>query len=291
MNYRHAYHAGNFADVLKHIVLVRVIEYLKRKPTPFRVLDAHGGLGLYDLSANEAARTGEWRAGIGRLWEARQDLPEGVTALLEPYLALIAELNGGADALRWYPGSPLIATSLLRTSDTLAVNELHPEDSNALETVLRLRGVASVSKRDAYQFLKASLPPPEKRGAVLIDPAYEAPDERRRLVGGLADAVGRFATGTYLIWYPVKDAKPAEKIVRDASEVSKRYCQKPALDMRLTLRAPRNAETLTGCGLVILNPPHTLASEMLLIMHSLDQLFSSERGHGFTVAPLGESGP
>lgn len=286
MNYRHAYHAGNFADVLKHIVLTRVLEYMKKKPTPFRVLDAHGGLGLYDLTADAAVKTGEWKDGIGRLWHHLPSLSDAERGLLAPYIDTIASLNEH-DAVRNYPGSPVIAAMRLRPSDRLVVNELHPEDAEALKSNLARFPAARVTTQDAYQFLKAHLPPQERRGVVLIDPAYEAPDERRRLIAALATSLDRFATGTYLIWYPVKDLKPAARLVRDISDLVTHYGLKPGLDIRLMLRPARNSENLNGSGVVVINPPHTLEAEMLHIMQTVAPIFATQPGGGSELATLG----
>ena len=288
MNYRHAYHAGNFADVLKHIVLARVIDYMKRKPAPFRVLDAHAGTGIYDLESEAAVRTSEWTAGIGRLWGHLDEMPPAARQLLTPYLDTITTLNDGGP-LKRYPGSPALAAALIRPTDRLALNELHPEDARLLRSNLRHRTNVHVSEQDAYQFLKANLPPPEKRGVVLVDPAYEAVDERRRLVAGVAGALDRFATGTYLLWYPVKDQKPTERLERDVRELVARYGLKPGIDIRLMLRPPRNTVSLSGAGIMVLNPPHVLATEMRTILDAIAPILTGTTREAGTVTILAAS--
>lgn len=285
MNYRHAYHAGNFADVLKHIVLARVIDYMKRKPAAFRVLDAHAGPAIYDLASDAAIRTSEWTAGIGRLWARLDELSPAARDLIAPYLDAITALNDGGPLQR-YPGSPALAATLVRPVDRLAFNELHPEDVRQLRSNLCHRTNVRVSEQDAYQFLKANLPPPEKRGVILVDPPYEAVDERRRVVAGLAAALDRFATGTYLLWYPVKDLKPTERLERDIRDLIARYGLKPGLDIRLMLRRPRNTVTLSGAGIMVLNPPHVLAAEMRTVLDAIAPILTGSSGDAGTVTDL-----
>jgi 23S rRNA (adenine2030-N6)-methyltransferase len=204
MNYRHAFHAGNFADVLKHAVLTLALEILGEKDKPFAVLDTHAGRGRYDL-ALEARRTGEWQGGIGRLLAAK-DRP----AELKRYIEIVRSFNrrlGGTDSeLRHYPGSPRIVRALLRPGDRLVACELHEEDGLALRREFAGDPQVEVKRSDGYGALKALLPPPERRGLVLIDPPFEAKDEFAVLQRALSQALRRFATGSYLIWYPVKDA-------------------------------------------------------------------------------------
>ena len=190
MNYRHAFHAGNFADVVKHLIVCRIVEYLKRKPAPFRVVDTHAGIGLYDLGAEEAERTGEWREGIGRLWTGR--LSGEAADLAEPYLDTVRAENPEGE-LRHYPGSPLLVRRLLRPSDKLVAFELHPDDATALAALFRRDREVSVVAADGWDALAGQLPPPERRGLVLVDPPFEMPGEFRRLAGGLARAHRRFA--------------------------------------------------------------------------------------------------
>ena len=201
MNYRHVYHAGNFADVLKHLVLTLVIEHLKLKPQPFRVVDTHAGIGLYDLASVEAGKTGEWRAGIARL--LARDLSPAAREVLAPYISVVRPyLGSDLDApgmKREYPGSPIIARDLMRSADALVLNELHPEDRAALETLFRRDKQTKVLGLDGYTVIKSALPPKERRGVLLVDPPFEEPGEFDRLISGMHDAYRRFAGGTQII--------------------------------------------------------------------------------------------
>src|SRR4051794_20523847 len=178
MNYRHGYHAGNFADVVKHATMALILGYLKSKDKPFCVLDTHAGGGRYDLLAEAAGKTGEWRNGIGRLWGK-----PGLPVELGPYLAAIRRLNrAGAGSLRWYPGSPRVVRILMRPGDRLIATELHPVEAQALQREFAGDGQVLVKRMDGYQGLKAFLPPSERRGLVLVDPPFEATDEFERLL-------------------------------------------------------------------------------------------------------------
>ncbi|TJW39086.1 MAG: 23S rRNA (adenine(2030)-N(6))-methyltransferase RlmJ, partial [Mesorhizobium sp.] len=204
MNYRHAYHAGNFADVVKHVVLSRLVEYLKQKDKAFRVIDTHAGIGRYDLSSSEAHKTGEWQGGIGRLIDAE---PSGAAAaLLAPYLDAVRSLNPDG-AVKKYPGSPLIARHLLRKQDRLSAIELHPQDVAKLKALFASDFQTRVIELDGWLALGAHLPPKEKRGLVLVDPPFEEEGEFDRLVEGLQRAHKRWPGGIYALWYPVKDRK------------------------------------------------------------------------------------
>ncbi|NJO22121.1 MAG: 23S rRNA (adenine(2030)-N(6))-methyltransferase RlmJ [Sphingomonadales bacterium] len=262
MNYRHAYHAGNFADVLKHSVLALTLQHLKLKDAPFRVIDTHAGIARYDLAGPQAAKTGEWSNGIGRLLgPGAAPKPADITAYLAPYLEAVTALNTGGDLAR-YPGSPLVALALMRKTDRLVANELHPEDAATLDDVIGGDRRVKVLQLDAYTALKSLLPPPERRGVVLVDPPFEARDEFDRLMRGLREATRRFATGTYLIWYPIKD-RSAVAAFHDEITVA-RYAK--AVAMELAIGATHNAFALNACGLIVINPPHTLnaAAETLL---------------------------
>ncbi len=271
MNYRHAYHAGNFADVLKHAVLALVIEHLKLKPAPFRVIDTHAGIGSYDLSSIEAQKTGEWRDGIGRLIDA--SLPADVASILEPYLAAVRRENGGNSIVR-YPGSPQIARSLLRPSDRLVVSELHPEDSLHLSSLFAGDPQTKVLTLDGWDALKALLPPKERRGVTLIDPPFEQPGEFARLAQALREAHKRFATGTVILWYPIKDERAVQAFEDDAesTELSK------VLSVVLRVREPNQTAGLHGTGLVISNPPFTLAGKLEVLLPFLEKTLQQGPG-------------
>ncbi len=272
MNYRHAYHAGNFADVLKHAVMALVIEHLKLKPAPFRVIDTHAGIGLYDLASVEAQKTGEWRAGIGRLLGA-QALPAEVEALLAPYLGIVRSFNAG-DGIMRYPGSPLIARRLMRPDDQLIANELHAEDVAGLRWVMASEPASKVLELDGYVALRALLPPKERRGLVLIDPPFEDGDEFATLAAAVADAMRRFATGTVLIWYPIKDIDTVAAFHQSIAGL--RIAK--VLVAELYLRAPRRVDVLNGCGLVIINPPYTLAGQLQRLLPILSRLLQQDAG-------------
>lgn len=277
MNYRHAYHAGNFADVLKHAVLALVIAYMKRKDAPFRVIDTHAGRGRYGLAAVEAEKTGEWKAGIGRLLgPGATPLTPDVARHLEPYLAAIRHANPGG-GLDTYPGSPRIALGLMRPQDTLVANELHPEDFAHLKTAIGADRRAKVMALDAWVALKSLLPPPERRGIVLIDPPFEEAGEFERVCSGLTQALKRFSTGTYLVWYPIKDMHPVNRFHAALAALA----VPKLLRVELMIRRPTDPDRLNGCGLIVLNPPFTLESELGAILPALSrQLADGGTGAG-----------
>ena len=237
MNYRHAFHAGNFADCLKHAVLVWLVRALQRKPGAIAVLDTHAGRGTYDLSSPEAQRTGEWRAGIGRLAD-----PD---PLLADYVAL-ATAEPGA-----YPGSPALIRALLRPQDRLIACELHPEEHAALRARYARDRQVAVHRRDAWEAIGALLPLAERRGLVLIDPPYEQPDDRDRLLAGLRAGHARFRTGVFAAWYPIKDAAGRRMLHEGIAASGIR----DVVAAELLLRAPIDAARLNGCGMLVVNPP------------------------------------
>jgi 23S rRNA (adenine2030-N6)-methyltransferase len=260
MNYRHAFHAGNFADVIKHVVLTRILVHLCEKPQPFRVIDTHAGLGLYDLAGTEANRSGEWRAGIGRLIEAT--LAPEARALIAPYLDVVAELNS-AKELRRYPGSPLLALRLMRAQDRLIGCELEPGAVAALAHNLRADRRAKAVAIDGFVALNAYVPPKERRGLVLIDPPFEARDEFTRVAKSLEDAHRKWATGIYVAWFPRKDLRSAQALVTrvERSNISK--------GLRVELDLADDAARLSGAGLLIINPPWRLEQELQVVLPEL----------------------
>ena len=270
MNYRHIYHAGNFADVLKHAVLARLIRYMQKKEGAFRVLDTHAGIGLYDISSDEAQKTGEWQGGIGKLMEA--DLGSQVSELLEPYLSAIRELNpeGG---IRFYPGSPKLARMLFRPQDRLSAMELHPEDFARLHRLFEGDHHSRITELDGWLALGAHLPPKEKRGIVLVDPPFEEEDEYERLAQGLEKAYRRFPGGTYCLWYPLKKGAPIKEFheTLQALDIPKMLCAE------LTVRSDRGMTGLTGSGLVIVNPPFTLKDELHQMLPALKDHLAQDR--------------
>lgn len=285
MNYRHAYHAGNFADVLKHAVLVLCLEHLKKKDAPFRVIDTHAGCGAYRLDAVEAAKTGEWRHGIARLiGSGAEALPAQVATILKPYLDLMAvETVRDGQPMVAYPGSPRIVQALLRPGDTLIANELHPEDATVLRGLLARDRRCKVMSVDGWSALKALLPPKERRGLVLIDPPFEQPGEFERLVQALRDAVERFATGTVVLWYPIKDAAVVRQFVDSIAALR----LEKVLRIELMLRAPRNTDLLNGSGLIVLNPPFTLADDLAVVLPDLVRRLGQGTGAAWKVETLG----
>jgi 23S rRNA (adenine2030-N6)-methyltransferase len=269
MNYRHAFHAGGFADVIKHIVLVRILLYLQDKPAAFRVLDTHAGAGLYDLTSDEARRGGEWLTGIARLMQAR--FSQHALPLVLPYLDIVKAFSPPGE-LKAYPGSPLIARALLRPQDHLTACELEPQARKRLIDALRRDPQARVVDLDGWIALPAFVPPKERRGLVLIDPSFEAKDEFERLARGFSEAFAKWPTGSYLLWYPVKSRRVTDDLARHvASETDK---SKPAGEcLRLEFSvAPREADSgLVSTGLLIVNPPWTLASELKIILPELEK--------------------
>jgi 23S rRNA (adenine2030-N6)-methyltransferase len=269
MNYRHAFHAGNFADVIKHIVLVRILIYLQDKQAAFRVIDSHAGAGLYDLTSDEARRGGEWLTGIARVMQAR--FSETTLPLVKPYLDIVRAFNPKAE-LKAYPGSPLIARALLRPQDRLTACEVEPNARKHLIEALRRDTQARVVDLDGWMALPAFVPPNERRGLVLIDPPYEQKDEFERLAEGFAQAFAKWPTGSYLLWYPVKSRRATDDLARHVTEVT--GAGTPAGKcLRLEFSAaPQTAEPgLTSAGLLIVNPPWTLADELKAILPELEK--------------------
>ena len=269
MNYRHAFHAGGFADVIKHIVLVRILIYLQEKQAAFRVIDTHAGAGLYDLTGEEARRGGEWLTGIARIMQAR--FSETTLPLVKPYLDIVRAFNPNRD-LAAYPGSPLIARALLRPQDRLTACEVEPKARKRLIDALRRDTQARVVDLDGWLALPAFVPPKERRGLVLIDPPYEQKDEFERLAEGFAEAYAKWPTGSYLLWYPVKSRRATDTLARLVAEAV--GTSKPAgKALRLEFSvAPQAADTaLASAGLLIVNPPWTLLGELKAILPELEK--------------------
>lgn len=277
MNYRHAFHAGNFADVLKHAVLALVVEHLKQKPAPFRIVDTHAGAGLYDLAGDAATRTGEWRDGIGRLIGLdAQPLPDAAARLLAPYLDAVRTVNAPGRLTR-YPGSPALVLHLLRPVDRLVANELHAEDRAALALSLGRDRRAKVLGIDGWQALKALLPPRERRGAVLVDPPFEQEGELDRLVAGIGAALARFAGGTYLLWHPVKDRAAVRAFHARLAALGTDKLIAVELDVG---RRP-GLERLRASGLVVVNPPFRLEEQLARLLPLLAERLAQGPGAGF----------
>jgi 23S rRNA (adenine2030-N6)-methyltransferase len=269
MNYRHAFHAGGFADVIKHIVLVRMLAYLQDKQAAFRVIDTHAGAGVYDLAGEEARRGGEWLTGIARIMQAR--FSETTMPLLKPYLDIVRAFNPQSP-LKTYPGSPLIARALLRPQDRLTACEVEPKARKRLIEALRRDTQARVVDLDGWTALPAFVPPKERRGLVLIDPPFEQKDEFARLATGFAEAFAKWPTGSYLLWYPVKRRRATDDLARLVAQAIAGG-RPPGTCLRLEFSvAPRAAEAgLISAGLLIVNPPWTLMGELKAILPELEK--------------------
>jgi 23S rRNA (adenine2030-N6)-methyltransferase len=245
LNYRHAFHAGNFADVFKHVVLVALLKALAKKATPFCYLDTHAGSGRYDLASEAARKTGEFEQGISRVWQAVH-----APALVSEYLAAVQAVNRGPQ-LRFYPGSPRVARFFLRAQDRAVLLEKHPEEAARLNQEFAGDRQVLVQQQDGYTGLKAFLPPAEKRGLVLIDPPFEQANEFEQLAAGLKAAQARFAHGVYALWYPIKDRAPITRFEQalEASGIRK------ILGCEFLLYPADSPLRMNGCGLAIVNPP------------------------------------
>jgi 23S rRNA (adenine2030-N6)-methyltransferase len=271
MNYRHAFHAGNFADVVKHAVLALLIERLKEKDTAFRVIDTHAGIGLYDLRSEEARRGNEWPGGIGRLYDAT--LPPALAPLLAPYLAAVRAANSGGPLAR-YPGSPWIARHLLRKQDRLTAVELHPEDAAALGETFAGDRQVKVIDLDGWLALGSFVPPKERRGLVLIDPPYEAVDEFEHLVTGFEKAWRRWPTGIYALWYPVKNLAAIDGFRKGL----KATAIPRILRAELTVRRRATPNRFNGTGLVLCNAPWRFAETLETLLSGLVPLLADGPG-------------
>ena len=272
MNYRHAFHAGNFADVVKHAVLARIVAYLKDKPAAFRVIDTHAGAGIYDLGSAEASRTGEWRAGIGKLLAA--ELPQAVRDLLGPYLDAVASFNPGAatgGALKIYPGSPALVRHWLRAQDRMIVCEAEPAAARALSGRMHGDNRVKPVAIDGYTALNAYVPPKERRGLVLIDPPFEAKDEFEKLGDAFSAAFVKWPTGIYVIWYPAKSRRATDTLAQLVARTAA-AAKPPGKCLRLEFSvAPQlDGAALTSAGLLIVNPPYTLHGELKTILPELE---------------------
>ena len=272
MNYRHAFHAGNFADVVKHAVLVRILVHLRAKPAAFRVIDTHAGAGRYDLGGPEAGRSGEWRQGIGRLLTASMGQP--ARALLAPYLDAVAACNGGAGHLATYPGSPALARSFLRTQDRLIACELEPKAAAALARNLEGDRRSKAVAIDGWTALNAYVPPKERRGVVLIDPSFEDAGDFPRLAQALETGHRKWASGSYLVWYPIKERAAPDALARRL----RRSGMAKILRAELTVAEARDTDRLGACGLIVVNPPWTLAGELQVLLPELAAVLSDKRG-------------
>ena len=251
-------------------MLVRILTYLHEKPAAFRVIDTHAGAGLYDLTGDEATRSGEWRTGIARIMQAR--FSEPVAVLLAPYLDIMRAFNPKRD-LTSYPGSPLIVRALLRPQDRLVACELEPKARKQLIGALRRDTQARVVDLDGWTALPAFVPPQERRGLVLVDPPYEDRDEFRRLADGFASAYAKWPTGIYMLWYPVKERRATDALAQRVASIANASGATDAKCLRVEFSvAPSTSESgLVSAGLLVVNPPWTLASELKVILPELEK--------------------
>ncbi|GAA5134421.1 23S rRNA (adenine(2030)-N(6))-methyltransferase RlmJ [Thalassotalea piscium] len=259
LSYRHAFHAGNFADVLKHSVLTLVLEHVTKKEKGFTYIDTHSGAGMYQLADEYAQKTGEYKNGINKLF-SNSDLPEA----LVPYIDIINELNKqlGTEQLSLYPGSPGIAKKFSRRQDSTHLFELHPTDVQHLTDFCQRWNKSHIKQLDGYQGLLSLLPPPNRRAVVLMDPPYELKEDYTKAVKTLIKAYRKFATGTYILWYPVVKRELVNQMQNafTTSEI------KNLLQVEFCLTADTNEYGMTGTGLFIINPPWQLNTQLSEIM-------------------------
>lgn len=293
MNYRHAFHAGNFADVVKHVVLALCADRLNAKDKPWRYIDTHSGIGFYDLTGDEAQRSPEWRDGIARVWETIDGAPDDVKAALAPYMSVIRDMNPGGE-LRAYPGSPVIAQRLMRADDALRLCELHPPSAELLREAIGRDKRVKIEERDGYEALAAFLPPPERRGLILIDPPFEEGSADRkldfeRMITATAKALERWEGGTYILWRPVKDVDAVDAF---DEEIATLAIEEAGLDPEKLLLVDLwvrdiGPGPLAGAGVVIINPPYGLREHLDAaipwLCNLLDQAPDGETGAAWRV--------
>ena len=273
MNYRHIYHAGNFADVFKHLLLTRALDHLNKKKKPYMVMDTHGGIGRYDLATEEAQKTNEFIAGIHRLMVDGNRPP-----FTEEYLTCVKSVNH-SEQLAHYPGSPWIAQSMMRHGDRLIVCELHKTDAETLKANLAtLRSAAKLdvlAPQDGYKAISAKLPPNEKRGLVLIDPPFEQPDEFDQVLNALVVGLKRWQSGSFAVWFPIKDPV---KTAQFYDAVTALTGAPKTLLIELMVRTASDEKGLSGCGFVWINPPFGLVNELDQLLPYLTQLLAQDSG-------------
>ncbi|GKX59426.1 23S rRNA (adenine(2030)-N(6))-methyltransferase RlmJ [Leminorella grimontii] len=270
LSYRHSFHAGNHADVVKHTVQSLIIESLKEKEKPFLYLDTHSGAGRYYLGSEHAEKTGEYLAGIARVWQ-RDDVPSE----LEPYLSAIGAYNKSGN-LKYYPGSPLIARHLLREQDKLHLTELHPTDFPLLRQEFAKDSRATTVRGNGYQQLKAQLPPSSRRGFVLIDPPYEMKTDYQAVVDGIQEGYKRFATGVYALWYPVVLRQQVKRMIQALKDTGIRNI----LQIELAVQPDSDRRGMTASGMIVINPPWKLEKQMSVALPWLHRVLVPESiGH------------
>jgi 23S rRNA (adenine2030-N6)-methyltransferase len=276
LNYRHAFHAGSFADVFKHAVLCRILAHLRSKETAFRVIDTHAGAGLYDLTGPEAARSDEWKDGIARLLAA--ELPKPVAELLQPYLDVLGALNERGE-IKLYPGSPALVRAWLRPQDKLTACELHPETFKELNRTLRCDIRIKTLEVDGWTALKAYVPPKERRGLVLVDPPFERDGEFHNLAESFAAAHRKWPTGIYALWYPIKGRSGPEAFAKRL----RRLAIPKILRAELIVSPLSDPARLNGSGLILVNPPWMLESELKILLLALAAILGRAGKGRFTL--------
>lgn len=288
MNYRHAFHAGSFADVFKHAVLCRILHYLRQKQGAFRVIDTHAGAGLYDLTGAAASRGGEWHDGIERLMAASHagNLAAPLAGLLAPYLEVIGAFNEPGQ-IKLYPGSPAIARAWLRPQDRLIACELESQAARELASHLRGDNRIKTLAVDGWTALSAYVPPPERRGLVLVDPPFEEDGDFFRLARGLEDAHAKWASGVYALWYPIKGRPGPDALAKQL----RRLGIGKILRAELTVAPLSDPTKLNGCGLILINPPWTLENELSALLPALAGILGRQGKGGFRLDWLAREVP
>jgi 23S rRNA (adenine2030-N6)-methyltransferase len=277
-SYRHAFHAGNHADVLKHLVLIHSIQYLQAKDGAIMFVDTHAGAGIYSLRDGYAAISQECQGGIDRLWAS----PEFNAPCFRPYRETIGHFNP-KDVLEVYPGSPLIMGHFLRPHDRLRLFELHPSDIGILQTniaSLDQRSQIEVRQDDGFTFLKSLLPPPSRRGLILMDPSYELKSDYRVVESSLHEALDRFATGTYIIWYPVLQRPESKQLIKRLRALSEQF-QRPWLNAELRIAHSAGEKRLQSSGVWVINPVWTLAPFLEKVLPKLQTILGEESGAAY----------
>ena len=270
--YRHAFHAGNHADVLKHITLCLVLRYMNQKDKSYRLIDTHAGAGGYSLEGQYAQKKGEYLQGVARLWD-RDDLPPAVA----DYMALVRQFNPDG-RLEQYPGSPAFAQMMLRAQDQLRLYELHPTDHRILEAFLGKVKGAEVKDTDGFDWLKSQVPPSSRRAVVLMDPSYEGHGDYSKVIASLREAITRFPEGVYMVWYPQVSKLEAAQLPRRLEGLA----PKGWLHARLTVQVPDSQGFgLAGSGMFILNPPYTLHDELLAVLPYLTEVLGQYDGANY----------
>lgn len=277
LSYQHGYHAGNFADVIKHCTLANILHYLIQKDKPLFYLETHSGKGLYDLQHKQAAKTGEYKEGIQLLWPDFAKLPTP----FHEYVLLISELNPNKQ-LRYYPGSPWIASQMLRPQDRLYLCELHPNEFDELSSLPHSHPRVHFSHSDGIASLNALLPPPEKRGLIFIDPSFEIKEEYKQIPASIQQAYKRFSNGVFCLWYPIVNKRLTQQLVQRMENIGANKSLK--IEFNLT-HAPTDG--MTGCGLWVINPPYLLVDQLREIADTLKTYFNPGIS-SYTIETLGK---